>query len=716
MKFKLSALSVAVSIACSTSAFAELDQVSVIGSQEAANATAGAATYIGEQELERFEYTDINRILNSVSGVYLREEDGYGLRPNIGIRGSGTERSGKITLMEDGILIAPAPYASPSAYYFPTAARMQAIEVIKGPGAVKYGPRTTGGAINMVSRQIPEGDQAVVDIAAGSDNARKAHIYGGTSTERVGAVVEVLRQETDGFKELDNGGDTGFNKNDYLAKLRLNSDADARFQQEVEFKIQKSDETSNASYLGLTAADFEADPYRRYAGSQKDVMNTDQQSLSLSHYIQLRDNVELDTVIYRNTFSRNWYKLDKVGGVSISNLLADPVTNAAAFDVASGNGDDATLLGVKANNRDYYAQGVQSTARIELANHELEVGLRYHKDAMDRFQWLDQYTMDSNGLMTLATAGTPGDDSNRIESAEAKSVFIEDQVNLGALNVTAGVRYETVDTKKEDWGKTDSGRDNAATVTTGKSSAVIPGIALTYQLNPNLVLLGGVHKGWQPAAVAKATDKDEESTNYELGLRYAEANFNGEIIAFYNDYNNLVGSCTASSGADCDIGDEFDGDAVTVEGVELNLGYQLHTLGARFPLKAAYTYTTSEFQTSFDSDFFGDVSAGDELPDMPKHMLYVSAGIEKGFFAATLAAKYTSDMRADAGSGAIDPNVDVKAHTVFDLAANYALSQDAAVYLTVENLLDKEYAAAGKPAGLRPGKPRTLMAGLKYSF
>ena len=220
MKFKLSALSVAVSIACSTSAFAELDQVSVIGSQEAANATAGAATYIGEQELERFEYTDINRILNSVSGVYLREEDGYGLRPNIGIRGSGTERSGKITLMEDGILIAPAPYASPSAYYFPTAARMQAIEVIKGPGAVKYGPRTTGGAINMVSRQIPEGDQAVVDIAAGSDNARKAHIYGGTSTDRVGAVVEVLRQETDGFKELDNGGDTGFNKNDYLAKLR----------------------------------------------------------------------------------------------------------------------------------------------------------------------------------------------------------------------------------------------------------------------------------------------------------------------------------------------------------------------------------------------------------------------------------------------------------------------------------------------------------------
>ncbi|MCW8887178.1 MAG: TonB-dependent receptor, partial [Motiliproteus sp.] len=580
MKFKLSTLSVAVSLAFSTSVFAELDQVSVIGSKDAANATPGAAIYISEQELEKFEYSDINRILNSVSGVYLNEEDGYGLRPNIAIRGSGSERSAKITLMEDGVLIAPAPYASPSAYYFPTAARMQAIEVIKGPSAVKYGPRTTGGAINMVSRQIPDADQAVIDLAGGTDSAKKAHIYGGTSTDRIGVVFEALRQETDGFKALDSGADTGFDKNDYLAKLRLSSEADARFVQEVEFKVQRSDETSNVTYLGLTADDFSTDPYRRYAGSQKDQMNTDQQALSLSHYIQLNENIEVDTVIYRNTFSRNWYKLDKVDGVKIASILADPTTNAAQYNLVSGNGDGSSIFDVKANNRDYTSKGIQSTALIDLDNHLIEVGIRLHEDQMDRYQWIDHYTMDASGNMSLATAGVPGDDSNRIESAEAKSIFVQDEADFGALKLTAGLRYETVKTKKQDWGTSDPDRGTTPTVTTGKSSAFIPGVAFTYQLNPNLVLLGGIHKGWQPAGVAKDSDKDEESTNYEIGLRYAKAHFNGEVIAFYNNYDNLVGTCTASSGADCTIGDEFDGDAVEVKGLEVNLNYTVQGMGA----------------------------------------------------------------------------------------------------------------------------------------
>ena len=127
-----------------------IEEMTIIGSRADAHQVTGAANYIGPEQLEAFAYADVQRVMRSVPGVSIQVEDGYGLRPNISIRGVATERSGRITLLEDNVLIAPAPYSAPSAYYFPTPGRMHAYEVVKGPAAVTQGPYTIGGAFNMV--------------------------------------------------------------------------------------------------------------------------------------------------------------------------------------------------------------------------------------------------------------------------------------------------------------------------------------------------------------------------------------------------------------------------------------------------------------------------------------------------------------------------------------------------------------------------------------
>ena len=77
-------------------------------------------------------------------GVYSRGEDGFGLRPNIGIRGVSPDRSKKVTLMEDGILFGPAPYSAPAAYFFPLVTRMDGHAGDQGPGRGQLRPPDRG--------------------------------------------------------------------------------------------------------------------------------------------------------------------------------------------------------------------------------------------------------------------------------------------------------------------------------------------------------------------------------------------------------------------------------------------------------------------------------------------------------------------------------------------------------------------------------------------
>ena len=161
----------------------------MLGSKFEARNRTGSAYYISPEEIGKFGYTDINRMLKSVPGVNVYEEDGFGLRPNISLRGTKAERSERISLMEDGVLAAPAPYSAPAAYYFPNATRMYSIEVLKGSSQVQYGPFTTGGAVNLVSTPIPSKFSAKLNTSYGSYNTFKSYASIGNRFKYTGFLV-----------------------------------------------------------------------------------------------------------------------------------------------------------------------------------------------------------------------------------------------------------------------------------------------------------------------------------------------------------------------------------------------------------------------------------------------------------------------------------------------------------------------------------------------
>jgi len=701
-----------------------LEQVTVVGGAEGAARIPGSAHHIDAEALEKHEYSDIHRILREVPGVNLQEEDGYGLRPNIGIRGTGVARSQRITLMEDGILTAPAPYAAPAAYYFPTVGRLSSVEVRKGSSAIQYGPNTTGGALNLISTPVPRSFGGRLETSIGEDDTRRLHATLGDGGTQFGWLLETFQHTTDGFKQLDGGGDTGFDTQDYLGKVRLNSGAEAAVYQELELKVGGYDEISNETYLGLTDADFSLSPFRRYAASQRDEMNADQQQYSVRHYAELRPGLDIATTLYRQDVARNWYKLDKAGGASISTILSDPTNHTEELALIRGADSADDALRIKANNREYRSEGAQTRLGLSFAGgaarHDLQLGLRYHSDEEDRFQHADLYKME-NGTLVQTTAGAPGSESNRIASADAWAGFVQDTITFGAWTLQPGLRYESIETRRKDYGTSDPQRTgNNLTVATHKVDVWIPGLGATWQATPRLTLLAGAHRGFTPPAPGNEVDP-EKSLNLEAGLRYREGELQGEVIAFFNDYSNLLGTCTASSGGDCTVGDQFQGGEVEVKGVEAGLSRRFtpeDTADLTFPVRLAYTYTDARFRNSFASGFkeWGTVETGDELPYLPQHQLAAAVGVETGPWRLDLAAKYQGEMRTVAGQGSIPESERIAAHTVVDLGGEYQLTEQGKLFFAVENLLDKTYAVARRPAGLRPGKPRAVMAGLKLNF
>lgn len=724
----LIALSVVSAISNSAIADDDMEHLAIFGSAQAVNDVPGSAHMISQAELEKFNFTDIMRTLTSVPGVYVLEEDGYGLRPNIGMRGTGQNRSEKVTIMEDGVLAAPAPYSAPSAYYFPTAGRMQQVEVLKGTSSAMYGPRTTGGVVNMLSRSIPEDALAgQVNLSAGQDGFGKAHAYVGGAGQNVSSVFEVFRYQADGFKDVNHtGDDTGFVKNDIMAKVMINSDTDAKYYQELEFKLKYSDEDSDETYMGLTEADFNSNPYSRYSASQLDNMDTSHKQLQVNHHIKLSDRFTLGTTAYFNEFSRNWYKTSKVNGLSLSKfdendpLKRTGIDYAAAFDNGSFT-DDEISVDVKANSRDYESKGIQTVLDADFGAHQVKFGARYHEDEMDRFQWVDTYALDNTAYeMTLTEAGIHGADSNRIDSAEAVALFVHDEYTVGDFIINAGLRYEDMTISRKDWAKGVIDRNEPLKKDVSNDVEVLlPSLAVTYRATDDLVIIGGIQKGFAPPAPGNEETENEESINYELGFRYNKEALRGEALFFYSDYDNMHGNCTASQGCEEEnIGNQYNAGEVKVSGLEVKTGYEFAAGALTIPVDLTYTFTETEFQNSFKSglDTWGTVTAGDELPYVPENQLQLTVGVVGEKWRGDVLVRYMDEMRTTAGQGAAASDEVINSRTVVDMAAHYSVADNQEITFNVDNLLDKEYMATRTHGSIMVGKPRSVTLGYKYSF
>lgn len=737
-------LSVAISTLMAGSAFAqqiatpEIEEIYVTGGADAIRTLPGSASLLDSAAIKEFDSTDLTDVLSQVPGVYIRFEDGYGLRPNIGIRGATSDRSQKITIMEDGILIAPSPYAAPAAYYVPNVNRMDAIEVFKGPASIKYGPHTVGGALNLVTRGLPTEREAELSATFGTDNYQKYRAFYGDQKDlsdgnEVRYWLDGLRYSSDGFKELP-GQDTGFARNDINTKIQWQIPG-AEMPQSLTVKLGYADETSDETYLGLSDDDFELNPVQRYAASAKDEFTSEHSQVHVLHGIELSPVLTLNSTAYVNRFTREWNKFDGFwqppeGGCGedaegesldcspdIKFVLANPDDWPVEMAILRGERDSGTeyeKIDVTNNARDYGSQGLSSQLAVnwgnDLVKHTTDFGLRFHHDYVERNHMPTAFNMVNGELVDDGVQRAPKT-LNKSE-ADALAVYIHHEAEWEKLSLSGGLRVESIDSQVTDYLEAP-----AEQVQKRSDTVVIPGIGAFYQWTDEFGLLAGINKGFSPA-VAGSGAEPEESVNYEYGVRFQNDKLTADVIGFFSDYSNLIGRCRVSDSG-CTSAEEFNGGEAEIYGFEFTSEAVL-ALGASLdmPVSLVYTYTDATFVTSFNSDFsqWGNVLEGDELPYTPRHQANVGWGVEADNWSVRLDGKFVGRMRELPDQGSYVEGQFTPSYSTWSLAGHYQPHEQLDLMLAVENMFDKQVIVSRRPFGARPNQPLTVKAGVSYNF
>ncbi|CAG4885341.1 TonB-dependent receptor [Georgfuchsia toluolica] len=680
------ALALALALGASTQAIAteiELPRIDVIGEGEQSVARQpGSVAIIDKEALALAQPVSTQDALKSVPGIVIREEEGYGFIPNIGMRGLNPNRSQKVLVLEDGVPIAPGLFLANESYYSPRIERMQSIEVLKGAAGLRYGPTTIGGVINYKTKNPEEGVK--VTARAGSHGYQLLGLdAGGTalSGEAIGGISLVTAQG-DGFRH------NGFDMTDAVVKggMALGD------KQWLSAKFTYYDNEVNTSYVGLRPNEFQNDPTKNPAPN--DWFLTDRTSFDLNHELEIGDSMKLNTLLYWSELTRDYWRRE------VQSRSADGTTFVPC---------DGGAYCMNGNNRTFEMMGLDSRLHIAYdgfgIKNEAEIGIRLHSDKLDNTKIRSK--TDPNARSGDLT-------SDDTQKANGIAFYGQNRFLVNErIAITPGLRIETYDQE----------RKSELTGLDGKSdnTEVMPGIGATWQVAPQAQLFAGMFKGFSPAMVATAisaagVDENldaERSTNFEIGVRGAVDRLSYEATAFHMDFDNQIIPQSESGGV---------GATVTNAGKTLNQGLEGaigYDLGAGWGVDTNATWVpTAKFNST--KMVAGIDRNGNRLPYAPKltsnlALKHTAGGLKSSLGIYHVSSQFVDPENTEAES-ADGRRGKIPAYTTVNLNAHYAVNKQLSVFGTVRNLLDKKCIASRNPDGIFPGAERNFEAGMSYKF
>lgn len=709
MKMTLSWINVALLSAFSTIALSEdisqakkqllleVPRVDVIGTKDQQFKQSSTSTIIEQDELESAHVMTTNEALRKVPGVVVRDEEGFGMRPNISIRGLNPTRSTKVLLLEDGIPLAYAPYGDNASYYYPAIDRFSSIEVLKGAEQIKFGPQTIGGVINHITPNAPQAFGGYVSATAGNRDFLNTKINVGGN----GMLLDYTHKQGDGARD-----NTYHNVEDLNFKLtKAINDYHG-----LTFRANYFSEDSQVSYSGLTRAEY-INFGGRYNPFKRDDFETTRYGTSVTHDWQISSDLSLITNYYYSYFTRDWWRQQ-------SNSSAGNIATGVGC-AAVGNGrisglavDTDTCQGNQGRLRTYDTYGVEPRLSWSHDLGQLDMGIKAHYEEQRRVQ--------KNGTSASARDGAISE--NNFRETNAYSGFISNRFDFGDFHLTPAIRYEHVENKRK------NGATSASSLVSRGESTIhewVPGVSLAYTPNDQYTVFAGVHEGFAPPRTedligANGGSVDvgvEKSKNYELGFR-ARTNkaFSIESTLFYNDFDNLIAVGSVASNVALSEGKAKFGGLEILGRYDFDNGLYSRIAYTWLPLAEQ----ESPFRNVLTNAIVGGSASGNRQPYAPKNTVTAAFGYKLGQWDAMIEAVHVGRQYADfAETKVVDITGqfgEISSYTIYNAAINYKMpAYKTTLFLVGKNIFDKEY-IVDRTRGILTGMPALIQVGARYDF
>ena len=680
---------------------------------------------ITSKDIEAKGYTSVSEILDSVPGVNIQE----GLHPAVDVRGQGFQKAkATVQLLVDGV---PANMLDTSHMNVPIDVvninEIERIEVIPGGGAVLYGSGTSGGVINIITKKY-KGKNNIrggIGYQLASFRNNKFDVSVGTSVGNFDFDINYSKNRKYGYRDYD------FTNSDYFSgRINYNINKTSN----IAFKYSGyRDKYTYPNYLDQK----ELDENRRQSGltKEKDEKNKikkdeftltyntkigDKNDLNILGFYQKTDipseSIEDYTSEYKGMLQGQAGKLRKAlskPGLSADTILAmRKKLNAILAELGSTKSADLKSFSQFKDTKK--AIKIKDKFTYDSVGSNIIIGLGYTDNGMLRVSKTDILTVSKTDMFgKIAMADTKLDLSKKTFEVYALNTF-----KVNKFELIQGLRFEN--------SKYDGTRKNKDDILDIKKSKDdwAGSLAVNYLYSDTGNAYVKYERAFTSPAPGQLVDKIEVSPRvYTYKVNNLKSESTNLFEVGWNDYlfGSLVSADVFYSETKDEIATIFDvgghgfGFRNTNIGKTKRYGFDLSAEQKfeKFTFKESYSFIETKILKDNSNSF-----EGKHIADVPKHKLVFSVDYD-------ITSKFTVGADYEYRAAAFIDNANKygkdKAKSVFNLRANYKITNSLNVYAGINNIFGAKYynsvRANGKGEKFYDPAPRiNYYAGFKYKF